>query len=818
VAGTTTTLPAGSSAQVTVNNTGSTSVLNFGIPQGTKGDKGDAGTPGAQGPRGFAATVNVGETTTGAPGTNASVVNAGNENDAVLKFTIPRGDKGETGETGPQGPTGGVKSTVVSELPDGGNSDTFYLVDRDATVYTASGNPISFTNDENSGDIQSFQLNGNIEQTTYTGKNLFNINATPTLGYAAVSVSGQSITVVTDSRAATARATFPIEYEANREVTVSFDATCLTYEPTATNTVVVYMRTTGQSDATTQIYLSKTVGTKVHYTKTFTPNNNTKDLWFYLKTSPVAGAVSYRFDNVQLEYGASETEYEQFVGGTPAPNPDYPQAVNTVTGRQTIGIVGKNLFSGQWSQFDNTGGTGSAYAYFMLPDDGEYWLTLRSKGAVQGSTTTFFGFTSTGGSTTDPRNWAFKNTSSATGAGEVFRATNVSGGQTLRYVSLYSNSESTFQWFMDNFDIQLERGTQTDYEPYHGQDYEINLGKNLVTLADGVETSNGITSTTSGAVISYSGTPSSTWAFTTREYSFLERLPVGTYTFSISEASSTNGFLIALYDADRTQTTYAIPTGAKSVTFTRAKESIAYRFALSGLTAGTAINSSVSNLQLERGSTATAYAPYFDPIELCKIGAYQDRIYKTDGKWYIEKQVGKVVLDGTENWVTWGASLTNTFSAKLASISPAVKDSGSYATGLLLSDYWTEQSNNTLYNTDTQAIATTSNSFYVRINKSLLGSSDIAGLKTWLASNPTAVYYALATPTTTEITDSELIEQLDALLAKHTLYGGVNNIFLVPAAAPDGTMTIGYILYDKYNHHKVYIWNDTAQEWQIIVP
>ena len=56
---------------------------------------------GPQGP----ATITVGTTTTGDPGTNASVVNVGTNQNAVLNFTIPRGATGVTGPTGPQGPT-----------------------------------------------------------------------------------------------------------------------------------------------------------------------------------------------------------------------------------------------------------------------------------------------------------------------------------------------------------------------------------------------------------------------------------------------------------------------------------------------------------------------------------------------------------------------------------------------------------------------------------------------------------------------------------------------------------------------------------------
>lgn len=81
-------------------------------PEGPKGDKGDAGE------KGDAATITVGTTTTGLPGTNASVINSGTSSAVILDFTIPRGDKGEQGiqgiqgpqgiqgETGPQGPQG----------------------------------------------------------------------------------------------------------------------------------------------------------------------------------------------------------------------------------------------------------------------------------------------------------------------------------------------------------------------------------------------------------------------------------------------------------------------------------------------------------------------------------------------------------------------------------------------------------------------------------------------------------------------------------------------------------------------------------------
>ena len=63
-------------------------MLNFVIPAGA------TGTDGATGADGTAATIQIGTTTTGAPGTNASVTNTGTENNAVLNFVIPAGATG----------------------------------------------------------------------------------------------------------------------------------------------------------------------------------------------------------------------------------------------------------------------------------------------------------------------------------------------------------------------------------------------------------------------------------------------------------------------------------------------------------------------------------------------------------------------------------------------------------------------------------------------------------------------------------------------------------------------------------------------------
>lgn len=129
-------------------------------PQGLQGEKGEKGDPGPQGPQGdpgpqgepgqdgapgtagapgAAATITVGETTTGEAGTEAAVTNSGTTSAAVLNFTIPKGakgDKGEKGDPGPQGEPGAAVTNTYALLPDYDNPIT--IEDDGGTVGGAS--------------------------------------------------------------------------------------------------------------------------------------------------------------------------------------------------------------------------------------------------------------------------------------------------------------------------------------------------------------------------------------------------------------------------------------------------------------------------------------------------------------------------------------------------------------------------------------------------------------------------------------------------------------------------------------------------------
>lgn len=121
--GTTTTGEPGTDVSVTNSGTSSAAILNFTIPRGAKGDKGNKGDTGPQGEKGDtgsqgpAATIGVGTVITGEPGTNVSVTNSGTSSAAMFDFTIPRGDKGDKGDKGNTGSAATVQvgSTTTGE-------------------------------------------------------------------------------------------------------------------------------------------------------------------------------------------------------------------------------------------------------------------------------------------------------------------------------------------------------------------------------------------------------------------------------------------------------------------------------------------------------------------------------------------------------------------------------------------------------------------------------------------------------------------------------------------------------------------------------
>lgn len=112
--------------------------------EGLKGPKGDTGNTGPQGEPGIAATIEVGETVTLEPGESALVENVGNETNAVLKFSLPKGAKGDKGDKGDTGEGVNIKGELASEndLPADGQPGDAYIIDGNLYVYVGEGGSV----------------------------------------------------------------------------------------------------------------------------------------------------------------------------------------------------------------------------------------------------------------------------------------------------------------------------------------------------------------------------------------------------------------------------------------------------------------------------------------------------------------------------------------------------------------------------------------------------------------------------------------------------------------------------------------------------
>ena len=172
-------------------------------------------------------------------------------------------------------------------------------------------------------------------------------------------------------------------------------------------------------------------------------------------------------------------------------------------------------------------------------------------------------------------------------------------------------------------------------------------------------------------------------------------------------------------------------------------------------------------VQLELGDTPTKYIPpqsdkkqilfYNENGELEPIQELHewDSIEKhSDNKWYYHKRSGKVVLDGSENWIIDNdATKETSLHFRLNGASYNLKPTNNnYSSAEFICDKFTPRNADFVWCTNTQnpngvyeGIAINTSSFIcARVLKSKLSTQDVAGFKQWLQANNVTVVYQLA--------------------------------------------------------------------------
>lgn len=155
-------------------------------------------------------------------------------------------------------------------------------------------------------------------------------------------------------------------------------------------------------------------------------------------------------------------------------------------------------------------------------------------------------------------------------------------------------------------------------------------------------------------------------------------------------------------------------------------------------------------------------------LEYCKIGNYEDEFYlatESDtslvaGKWYLKKNIGKVVFDGNETWYTQSNfDTTDYYCYSIRSPYDLLQPASQVTLGNGLCNNFTQVSWYSIYGSkkNEQGFSIRHDQKYTYFKTS---QSTLDNFKTWLSSNNTTVYYLLATPTYTLLNDT-LQEELN---------------------------------------------------------
>lgn len=245
-----------------------------------------------------------------------------------------------------------------------------------------------------------------------------------------------------------------------------------------------------------------------------------------------------------------------------------------------------------------------------------------------------------------------------------------------------------------------------------------------------------------------------------------------------SSLSADTGYNLQFVKEDKSTPFFYLNNSAYSqnvisgtTTFTTEDTGVIYLATLYGNDTRLSTYFSNVNVQLEEGETVTSYEPYKSQTlnidlqgnELCSIGDTKDILdISVTGDTKINKKIGKVVLDGSENWrIGTAPNQTNTTYFSCDSYDNII----SAKTNKIMSDYFLY--NNDLWLRDVEGIyfdIVNSNLIRIRISKDIV--TTVEEFKTWLSTHNVTVIYELATPETINLSPTNPLY----------LYDGINHL------------------------------------------
>ena len=443
------------------------------------------------------------------------------------------------------------------------------------------------------------------------------------------------------------------------------------------------------------------------------------------------------------------------------PTPSSPQEIHNVSGDNTIEICGKNKYNKATSLNNTTINTSTG----KIGSNSNY-ITSDFIRVIPNTEYYIYGLTVVGGYNKDKTFISMIRNTNSAGA-----FTTPENCYYIRVRNYNQLSTEALQNETSNITYLVVGNEAITYEAYTGNSQLISLGvENLLNLTDGTYTATDITGVVNNGVITLNGTASATSFLDVSLGTNLSYVNAQNYTVSLNN-QSTNGSVTLRIDGSGTFDTSANNKN-KTKTFTYDGTTMFTNKITIRVASGTTLTDFVIKPQMEKGSKANSYSPYgANYIELCKIGDYQDYIYKDSDKWYLHKEIGKVVLDGSENWNYY-------FSTAGVYVNRDITSLNSSSTINCLSNYY-----KATYRTRIREnLSTTNNECATYGTETLISNKDcltVNDFKSWLSTHNTIVYSVLATPIDTEITDTTLLEQLNRLMTL-PLYKNMTHITLTP--------------------------------------
>ena len=732
-----------------------------------------SGATGIIGPTGATPNIHIGTVTTLEPTEEASVTRTGTNEDPYFHFAIPKGNPGEKGDKPVKGVdyfTTAEKQEMVDSITEDATSAFNQNVTEKTTAFNnnatakineyntnaatklseyntnAQAKVIEFNNTVESlqdelNDLRNNQLLntvsgddivvedayntkareldmvGVLEQKTTSGKNILDYITNILNSY------GLSNTINNDGTITTAG--IP-----TRNYAAIISAVDITDILTNGETYTI-----SQSEANSNLYMQVTARNKetsqnTYYnlasasSRSFNVDKTTYSYEIIIQTGSTAtwGSSSRTITSYyQLEKSSTATDFEPYTGGQPSPSPDYPQEVITTKGYS-------NLFDK-----DNVN---ELIAFINV-----------SEGYIRSSSTSRVLYIPiTGGKTysvlKDVRTNVFSIATTANIPSVNMVVIDSIQQNDHSYLTINTSEEANYlvvDYWRQSSTITLEEALASImiYEGTEEQSYVPDGGNYIYTEVRG---KNLFKYSTNGW-INNSGTIVTSNTNILSDYIKLKE----NTNYTLSASTTFLSMYFAFYDENKALLYRDSSSNVSSKTI---NSGVNYKYARCWVNYNDSTLDENSletyKIQLEKGSSATDYEPYVEPVKYYtnlqgNELTNEDNLELISG--VLTKNMKKLILTGNENWY-FVLSGTNTtlFYAQLTEMSSN-----------LISNYFIK--NEILYNQDVEGIRgiTSNNRLWLRVKQ-----SSVADLKAWLKEkydeeNPVEVYYESSEPETIQL-------------------------------------------------------------------